>query len=145
MINKRNAIFLSMILIFFSIACIGSAGVRVWNFYTLFDSGKIAENFRAMPRLFNSVPIKKSGAAHFFEKNLRDMPGSFSFQGHEIGFKDWLASSNTTGLIVLSDDRIAFEEYYLGNSAKSLAIGWSLSKSLMSLLIGMAVDEGSIH
>lgn len=41
MINKRNAIFLSMILIFFIIACIGSAGVRVWNFYTLFDSGKI--------------------------------------------------------------------------------------------------------
>ncbi|MDF5988383.1 serine hydrolase [Pseudomonas aeruginosa] len=73
------------------------------------------------------------------------MPGSFSFQGHEVGFKNWLASSNTTGLIVLSDDRIAFEEYYLGNSAKSLAIGWSVSKSLMSLLIGMAVDEGSIH
>ena len=98
-----------------------------------------------MPRLFNSVPIKKSGASFFLKKTSGICLAHLAFKVTILALKTGWRAAIPPAFIVLSDDRIAFEEYYLGNSAKSLAIGWSLSKSLMSLLIEMAVDEGSIH
>ena len=50
----------------------------------------------------------------------------------------------TTGLIVVRDDRVAFERYWLGNDATTQSIAWSVSKSFVSALIGIAVGEGAI-
>ncbi|MCM3273515.1 serine hydrolase [Paenibacillus elgii] len=37
------------------------------------------------------------------------------------------------------------ENYYLGNTQKSLNTSWSISKSFTSALIGIAIDEGYIR
>jgi CubicO group peptidase (beta-lactamase class C family) len=50
----------------------------------------------------------------------------------------------TTGLIVIKDDKICFEEYYRGNTADTLHISWSVGKSFVSALVGIALDEGNI-
>ena len=50
----------------------------------------------------------------------------------------------TTGLIVLRDDRVVFEDHWLGNDASTQTIAWSVSKSFVSALIGIAIDEGAI-
>lgn len=134
-----------MILIVLTATYICSKGVRLWKLHTLFNSDKINENFRSMPEIFESLPIIKGSETNQFQSEAINMPVSFSFQGRKILLDDWIKSSNTTGIIVISNDNIAYEKYFQGNSPQSLAIGWSLSKSIMSLLIGMAVDDGSIH
>jgi CubicO group peptidase (beta-lactamase class C family) len=48
-------------------------------------------------------------------------------------------------MIVIKDNKIAFEEYWLGNDDKSVVISWSVAKSMISALIGIAVDEGLIR
>ncbi|EPO6706510.1 serine hydrolase domain-containing protein [Pseudomonas aeruginosa] len=123
----------------------GYKGLRLWQVHTLFEPGRIVENFRSMPRLFDALPIRRSGAAQPLAEQPRALPARFSFQGQDIAVDDWIRQTGTTGLLVLADDRIAFERYYQGNTAQTRAIGWSVSKSFMSLLIGMALEEGAIH
>ena len=46
--------------------------------------------------------------------------------------------------MVIQNDSIVFEEYYLGNSESTRNISWSMAKSFISALMGIAVDEGYI-
>lgn len=123
----------------------GYKGLRLWQIHTLFEPQHIVGNFRSMSELFDAVTIKRSGPEHPLQEHPRDLPGQFRFQEQNIALGDWIYSTGTTGLLVLADDRIAFERYYQGNSAQTRNIGWSVSKSFMSLLIGMALEEGAIH
>ena len=50
----------------------------------------------------------------------------------------------TDGLIILHDDKILYEEYWNGNDRYSKHISWSVAKSFLSALIGIALDEGLI-
>ncbi|MEW6077579.1 MAG: serine hydrolase [Thermodesulfobacteriota bacterium] len=59
--------------------------------------------------------------------------------------KELLKDTWTTGLIVIKNDQILFEEYYLGNTPDTLSISWSVGKSFVSALIGIAIDEGFIE
>ncbi len=68
----------------------------------------------------------------------------FNFDGQTTAISEWIERSGTTGLVVVADNQVAFEQYYQGNTADSLAISWSVAKSFVSALIGFAVDEGKI-
>jgi len=52
--------------------------------------------------------------------------------------------TSTVGFLVLHQDSIVFEEYYDGYQASSTSMIFSVSKSITSLLCGIAVDEGHI-
>ena len=47
----------------------------------------------------------------------------------------------TTGLLVLKDDTIVFERYLQGHDASDRLLSASVSKTILSLLIGIAIDE----
>jgi len=72
------------------------------------------------------------------------LPDQFSFQGQTLKTKPFLEEMETTGLIVLTDDRVVFEQYWLGNDATTQTASWSLVKSFVSALVGIAVGEGVI-
>ncbi len=52
--------------------------------------------------------------------------------------------STTQGVMIIHDDRIVYEKYWGDFSADRLATVFSVSKSITSLLCGIAVDEGYI-
>lgn len=119
-------------------------GVRLWGLHSLFWPERIAENFRTMPDSFQSRPVPRAGAVLPLAESPKDLPERFAFNGRQIGLNDWLQSSGTTGLLVLSADRVAYERYFQGYQAQSRAISWSLGKSFVSALVGIALAEGSI-
>ena len=45
------------------------------------------------------------------------LPKEFSFDGKTITIIDWIETSGTTGLVVMADNKLAFEQYYQGNTA----------------------------
>lgn len=55
-----------------------------------------------------------------------------------------LESNNTLAFIVLKNDTILFEKYYAGYSSESILPSFSVAKSLISSLVGIAIDEGLI-
>ena len=55
------------------------------------------------------------------------------------------AKSTTQGLLVIHDDSIVYERYWGDFSADRLATIFSVSKSITSLMCGIAVDDGYIR
>jgi CubicO group peptidase (beta-lactamase class C family) len=67
--------------------------------------------------------------------NKKAIPGKFT------GF---LKTFETVAFVVIRDDSLLHESYYKSYSQNSLSNSFSVAKSIISLLVGVALDEGKI-
>lgn len=119
--------------------------IRVYQVITLFYPNRIVNNFRKMDAIFAAAPIHRPAVSHTFARQPTDLPKTYIYQGQNKDIATWFDESWTTGLVAIKDEAIIFEEYYRGNSETSKTISWSMSKSIVSALLGIAVAEGHIH
>ncbi len=111
----------------------------------LFDEDRIVENFRSADRLWITRTMPASTAPRPYAVGTpRALPETFIFDEQTIDTEQFLTDSWTTGLLVIQDDQIVTERYSLGNTAATRNISWSVAKSFISAMIGIAVDEGHI-
>lgn len=61
-----------------------------------------------------------------------------------VTLDDYLKTSTTTAFIIIQNDTIRFEKYYNGYGPGNISTFFSTTKSVTSLLVGIAVDEGHI-
>ena len=118
--------------------------LRVYEVITLFSRDCIVENFRTMDRIFATSRMHRPAISHSFTRAPAPLPASYTYQGHDKKLAAWLEETWVTGLVVIKGEAITFEHYYHGNCATSQVISWSLSKSIVSALVGIAVAEGHI-
>lgn len=118
---------------------------RVYKVINLFDRQNIVINFRSMEHLFPTKTVRRGDTVYEFERDPRELPTRYRFRDRTKSIADFLHETWTTGLVVIHGDRIVFEEYYRGNTPNSKTISWSLAKSFVSALIGIAVAEGRIE
>ena len=102
------------------------------------------DNFRNMDKLYPSQSIRKAGKTHQWPNQSKPLEFSYQFDGKTIALSDNLERTNTTGLIVIKDGVIVHEQYRLGETKDSLHISWSIAKSFVSTMVGMAIDDGLI-
>ena len=120
--------------------------LRLRTAMTLFEPGRIVENFRSMDSLFNASVVHHGGNVWTLPVGTPiTLPETFDFGETTLHTDDFLTYTNTTGLIVLHNDAIVFEEYYLGETAATRHISWSVAKSFTSALIGIAFDKGQLE
>jgi CubicO group peptidase (beta-lactamase class C family) len=119
---------------------------RVEFIRTLFRNRDHVADFRNMKAFFPSVRVPTAGSPSALTQGSPvDLPASFDFRGARIDTTSFLALTDTTGLIVIKDDKIVFEHYFRGTDAHTRTIAWSVSKAFVSALVGIAVGEGKIH
>lgn len=58
--------------------------------------------------------------------------------------EDYLKTTSTTAFLIIKNDTIIFEKYYQGFKQSDITTLFSVTKSVTSLLIGIAIDEGYI-
>jgi CubicO group peptidase (beta-lactamase class C family) len=58
--------------------------------------------------------------------------------------EDYLTRFCTTGFLVLHEDRIVYERYLQGTGSQDALLSASMSKTILSLLVGVAVAEGKL-
>jgi CubicO group peptidase (beta-lactamase class C family) len=58
--------------------------------------------------------------------------------------RDYLENHETVAYLIIQDGKILYEEYWDGYNADSHSNIFSATKSIVSLLIGIAIDEGKI-
>jgi len=68
----------------------------------------------------------------------------YNLEGKPRGLADYLQNQSVTGLLVLKDGKIAYEYYGKGNTAKTLWTSRSVAKSVVSVLVGVAIKDGKI-
>ncbi|MCP5042002.1 MAG: serine hydrolase [bacterium] len=119
--------------------------VQLYRTAHLFDEDQIAYNFQHIDELFPTQAIAGGGEVFEFERGHYTLPKQFEYKGKTFDTEQYLVDTVTTGLLILHDDRILFERYAHGHSAEGTHIAWSVSKSFLSALFGIAVAEGAIQ
>ncbi|KAB3529608.1 serine hydrolase domain-containing protein [Alkaliphilus serpentinus] len=78
---------------------------------------------------------------------LEDKVISYKYisKNYEKKLMDFLEDTKTTSFIIIHDDKIVFEQYFNGYNRDSINTSFSSVKSIVSLLIGIAIDEGYIE
>lgn len=65
-------------------------------------------------------------------------------EGGAVALDDALRETDTLAFLVMHNDRIAYERYYGESGSRTLETSWSVAKSFVSTLVGIAIDRGQI-
>ncbi|NMP32807.1 serine hydrolase [Thalassotalea sp. M1531] len=117
---------------------------RLYSVIFLFDEASIVNNFSNMDKAFFSKPLTKTKKTYSFDRLAKPLPSTFLYKGESIAVNKFLSRRATTALLVLKDDKITYENYFLGTTEVDKRISWSMAKSFVSILFGMQVDAGKI-
>jgi CubicO group peptidase (beta-lactamase class C family) len=109
-----------------------------------FDPDTIVENFRSLYKKYPSTTVNRSGPVYELPEKHRELPSTYVYEGKTKRISDWIRFTDTTGLLVIKDGVIIFENYYDGNEKSTRTISMSVAKSFVSFLIGVALAEGQI-
>lgn len=119
--------------------------VRLYRVVTLFNENVIVNNFSNMNSLsLPTLEIKRAGPVFEFKRSPKPLPDSYDYKGEKRKSEELLTRTRTTALLVLKGDVITFEKYYLGTTENDRRISWSVAKSFLSAIFGIAVHEGHI-
>lgn len=73
------------------------------------------------------------------------VPKDLTIKGEKIAFETFLEENNTVAFLIIKDDSIHYENYFDGYEASSIVPSFSMAKSVTSILIGCAIDDGFIQ
>lgn len=118
---------------------------RLIHVKSLFDADKIVYNFSHMSDILYFSDLPRSGEEHQWVQELSPLPVSYLDRGMLKNTKKMLEELQTTGLVILKDGVIKYEEYFKGTSQTDKRISWSISKSFVSALTGLALERGEIE
>lgn len=73
------------------------------------------------------------------------VPKNLTIKEEKIAFEAFLEENNTVAFLIIKDDSIQYENYFDSYEASSIVPSFSMAKSVTSILIGCAIDDGLIQ
>ncbi|MFT7244713.1 MAG: CubicO group peptidase (beta-lactamase class C family) [Candidatus Azotimanducaceae bacterium] len=113
---------------------------------TLFSGAEQYQNFSRIRELFPTTILTASSKPYDFPQGEAVLlPENYDFNGDTLSVNDFLTLTDTSALLVLEDGKVRFEEYYLTGGRDVNWWSMSVSKSFVSTLVGIALQEGHIE
>lgn len=100
--------------------------------------------FRSMDTLFTTRKVPHSGTVTPLGRTDKTLDFTYRFQGETYSPEDFLDRTYTNALLIMKDGKIVYENYRNNTSETDHFIGWSMTKSIISILVGIAYEEGRI-
>ena len=130
----------------------GGLGLAYWRdgrrlsfVSNLGGGGDHVDDFRNMDRIFPTRTFRRgANVSPLAAGSAIDLPATFASAGRDLDTTKFLDETDTTGLLVLADGKVALERYWRGNGPDTRWISWSVGKSFISALVGIAVEEKAI-
>jgi len=139
--NKKkifSLILIFLIVIIFSLLPKHIGRYFYWNLADLNDYKK-----------FPSLPIEKNNNSFtFFESNNNynfQIPGKYNPDNKWNSFEQYLEKKKAVAFLIIRNDTLIYENYFAGYDETSIIPSFSVSKSFVSALVGIAIDEGYIY
>jgi CubicO group peptidase (beta-lactamase class C family) len=118
--------------------------VRLVHFAVLFRPDHIVHDFQHMDEIFDSRRIPRGDDVLVFSRGTYALPETFRYRDRTLDTERYLEGLVTEGLLVLQGDTILLERYRNGYTESGHHIAWSVTKSFVSALFGIAVGEGAV-
>lgn len=110
----------------------------------LLDKTMMPLMYHHMDSVFHTQPVARGGRASAFPRAERPLNFNYVFAGETRSAENVLERTFTSALLILKDGRIAHERYRNLTGPGSRFLAMSMSKSITSILVGIAVDHGAI-
>lgn len=107
-------------------------------------AGDRFENFRNMQRFVPTSTMHAAKQPFDLGENKRSIGYSGNFLGKRTSIDEFVDASNTSALLVIRNGQVVYERYAHGDSPDSLHTSFSVAKSFVSALVGIAIAEGHI-
>ena len=146
MIRTIRIVFLTILLLITSIAVYyRTTLLEVYQTASMFKEENLVESFRSMYKLRPAKKVAKGETLFEFLIEPTELPETFTYGDNSLVLKDFLDQTVTTSLLVIVDDKIKFEQYYLGADKDTLFASHSMGKSFVSALMGIAIANGDVQ
>ena len=118
---------------------------RVAFMATMFKGVDQTANFADMRSIFPVNEIRTANPTELPTSGRTiEIPETYRWNGETRRSQALLDETDTSGLLVLVDGEIVHERYALTGGRDVRWISWSVAKSFVSALVGIAIDEGHI-
>lgn len=112
---------------------------------TMFSGAEQYSNFYRMEELFPVHRVQKASRPVEWPKGKAiELPAQYSFGGKRLSTQKLLDETETAALLVIKDGKIRYENYWLTGGQDRHWISWSVAKSIVSALYGVAIADGVI-
>ncbi|MEJ2055444.1 MAG: serine hydrolase, partial [Calditrichaceae bacterium] len=109
-----------------------------WNFPDVYDYQK-----------FPSVEIHKADSIFTYPQKFKpEIIANLNFENKNGTIKNLnriIEETKTNALVIIQNDTVIYEQYFNGRNRESLCKAFSVTKSILSLMIGIALEEGYIN
>lgn len=124
-------------------------GKKIKTLYTSLKSFKnenLAYTFQHTPQIQPTKKISKGeNTVYFLKENNILLADGFHFEGIFYPSEKFIEDTKTSAMLVIKDDVIKYEKYYMGGDENTLFSSNSMGKSFVSALMGIAISEGYVE
>lgn len=101
--------------------------------------------FRNMEQISSARVIPADENVYPLPPNDTDLGSlEFTYENEAWTIDEYVERQKVAGLIIVKDGAIVYERYELGNTEESRWVSYSIAKSVASLLVGAAINDGYI-
>lgn len=141
--------FTRILLVLVVLLLIAGGAIYAWYLQPkliILDKAERIETFRHMEQAFPYHDIPAAATPLALPRNELSL-ADFTYEWDSVpqALDSVLLAMEATGFLVLRNDSIIYERYFRGHSENDRHTSWSVAKSVVSTLVGIAVDEGKIE
>lgn len=98
-------------------------------------------------KIFPERVIRKSEQPYSYVKNINSALDGLkvNYSNNQSNLNKFVENTDTTSFIIVKNDKIVYEQYANGYNESSVNTSFSMAKSVVSLLIGKAIEDGYIE
>lgn len=112
----------------------------------LFTGAPQHENFARFSDFAPTRMMAPSSTAYTFPQGPAvELPETYEFEGAAKSVEEFFTETDTAALLVLQNGAVRHERYALTGGPDTQWISWSVAKSFVSALVGIAISEGHIR
>jgi CubicO group peptidase (beta-lactamase class C family) len=101
--------------------------------------------FHNMDELFTTRTVDRAGAVWELPRSDHPLDFTYAYEGRSYTPDDFLQRTYANALLVMKDGRVVYERYLNNTGPQTRFMGWSMTKSIVSMLVGVAIAEGRIR
>ncbi|MEP7350300.1 MAG: serine hydrolase [Sphingorhabdus sp.] len=108
------------------------------------DESVNALTFHSIDSIFNTAPVRAGETVSPLLRDERPLDFTYKFQGTQYTPDQFLERTYTNALLIMKDDKIVYENYRNFTRPDTHFLSMSTAKSITSILVGAALEDGFI-